>query len=77
MRHKRAFHLERADAIARAFDDVVRTALKPVIAVRIAPGGIAGVVKIVAERLAVSRFVLLIALKQAVGIVLGKVFDYD
>ena len=47
MFHEGAFHLKRPDAVAGALDDIVIAPYKPVIAVRVSPGGVARVVNAV------------------------------
>ena len=47
---ERAFHLERANAVARALDHVIRPADEPEVAVFVTPGNVAGVVEPVMPR---------------------------
>ena len=70
VRHQRAFDLKRADAVARALYNVVRAALEPLISLRIAPCGVARVVKVVAERPCIGGVILLIALEKTARIML-------
>ena len=54
MFHQRAFHLERADQMAGALDDVIGAADEPVIAVRVAHREIAGQIPSADEAFAIA-----------------------
>ena len=70
MGHQRAFHLERADAVARALDDVVRTAYEPQVAVFVFPGHVARVVDAVVPGFTGALGVAVVFLEQAEGLAL-------
>jgi len=76
MGHQRAFHLERSDAVSRAFDHVVGTSHKPVVAVFVAPSDVAGVVDAVVPHLVCQLLVTVIALEQSDGLAPACVDTY-
>ena len=58
MLHQRAFHLERTDEMTRALDDVVRATDKPIIALGVAHGEIAGEIPAASETFAIALFLV-------------------
>ena len=71
--HDHALNLKRADAVARGLDDVIDAADIPVIAVLVAPGGVAGVVQAVVPRFGGLLLITVVAGEQAAdgGIAVG------
>ena len=74
MFHQRALYLEWADTVAGRFDHIVDTAYKPIIAVGVADGYIAGVVKAVVHGLCFYLRVVEIFAEEAGG---ASVIDTD
>ena len=65
MGHQRALHLKRADAVAAALDDVVGAAHKPVVAVLIEVGEVAGEVIVVMPNRVGQLLVAVVAPEQS------------
>ena len=76
MRHQRALHLERPDAIARALDHVVRPAYEPEIAVLVAPCHVARVIQAIVPHLAGALRVAVVLLEKTEGFPVRRV-DHD
>ena len=71
MGHQRALDLERSDAVARAFDDVVHASDKPEIAVGVAPSHVAGVIEPVVPHLLGLFLVAVVALEEPQGLLVA------
>ena len=65
MFHQHAFHLKRANQVARRLDDIVRATDKPVVTVGITPRQVARQVQVAIKALAVARLVVQVAAKHA------------
>ena len=66
--HQRTLYLERTNAVATRFDDVVDTTLKPVVAVFVAPGHITSVIESVVPGLTGKLWVAVVLLEETDGL---------
>ena len=71
MGHQRRLHLERTDAVAGALDDVVDTALEPVVAVFVAPSHIACMIDAVVPGLTGQLGVTIVFLEEPDGLLVA------
>ena len=68
VRHQGTLHLERTDTVAGGFDHIVDTTLKPIVAVLIAPGHVACVVKSVVPGLTGQFRIAIVLLEETDGL---------